>query len=498
MTEPRPLIVVSLPARTPEEAAPQIAAAAAAGADAAELRLDRWSSEDRARVGSVFPAALPLLATLRSTAEGGEGPDAPADRAEAFRAIARHPFRWIDLERARDDAVAGSLPPIARVGRVVSAHLARYDPDGWPKLWLELARHDGIGKLVLPASVPAVLDEIVPTIAGRRPGPVIVHTLGASGPLLRALARRLALPMVFAALPESAGAGTVEPSQLPVDRLRPFLDAEGEPPLFAVAGRPIGHSQSPAVHSDWMRRDGRDGLYLPLEFEDDDEFLRSIPLLAANGFRGLNVTQPFKSAAFEGATDARASAELCRAANCLVLREDEVVAENTDLAAIVRRLEELRRDGRWTGRSVTVLGTGGAARASLAAARELGVVAQVVGRRPSAAERIAEEFGARAVRAGDAAPTELLVNATSVGRDASGAPELPLAALLAPSATVLDWVYRPERADVADAARAAGASYEDGWRLFVYQAAASYALFWGQPPSDEAIAATISEGSCAA
>jgi len=51
---------------------------------------------------------------------------------------------------------------------------------------------------------------------------------------------------------------------------------------------------------------------------------------------------------------------------------------------------------------------------------------------------------------------------------------------------------------VAEAARAAGATYEDGWRLFVYQAAASYALFWGQPPSDASVARAIEEGGCAA
>ena len=497
MTGPRPLIVVSVPARTPEAAVEQIAAAAVGGADAAEIRLDRWTPNDRTRLGEIFPAALPLLATLRSRSEGGDGPDDPGERAAALREIVRHPFRWIDLERARDERIAGDLPPVEKVGRIVSVHLPEYDADRWPKVWLELARHEGIGKLVLPASVPAALDEIVPTISGRRPSPVIVHTRGPSGPLLRALSRRLALPMVFAALPVSAGAGSVEPSQVPVDRLRPYLDADGEPPLFAVAGRPIGHSRSPDVHSAWMRRDGREGLYVPLEFADDDEFLRSIPLLAAHGFRGLNVTQPFKSAAFECATDARASAEVCRAANCLVLGPDEVIAENTDLAAIVRRLEELTRDGRWDGRTMTVVGSGGAARATLAAARELGVRAQVVARNRPDAERIATEFGATAAPNTGATPADLLVNATSIGRGESGAPQLRLAPLLAPSATVLDWVYRPDRADVAEAARAAGAAYEDGWRLFVYQAAASYALFWGQPPSDDAVAEAITEGSCA-
>lgn len=491
----RPLIVVSLPARTLEATVQEIAAAAAAGADAAEVRFDRWTPTDRPRAAELFPSPLPLLATLRSRAEGGEGPDGSEARAELLEAFAQLPFRWLDLELRRDLSLAHRLPPIERLGRVISVHLAEYDAERWPSLWLELGRQEGIGKLVLPASVPAALDEIIPTIAGRRPGPVVVHTRGASGPLLRAWAGRLALPMVFAALPDRSGAGSVEPSQLPADRLRRFLDAAGDPPLFAVVGRPIAHSRSPVVHGDWMVEDRRDGLYVALELSDDDEFLRSIPLLAASGVRGLNVTAPFKAVAFEGATDARPSAELCRAANCLLLREDEVVAENTDLAAIVRRLEELRGEGRWSGRSITVIGTGGVARASVAAARELGVDASVVGRRPEAVERLATEFGARP---GSTSPADLVVHATPVGL-ASTDPLTPgLGGLVAHGGIVLDWVYRPAVPTVAEAARAAGAVYEDGWRLFVYQAAASYALFWGEPPSDEAVARAVAEGACAA
>ena len=498
MSARRPVIVVSVPGRTPDAAAAQIARSAAGGADAAEIRFDRWSPADRARAGELFPSALPLLATVRSRAEGGEGPDDPAERAPLLRSLATLPFRWVDLELARDEPVADQLPPAERVGRVVSVHLPAYDAERWPRLWLELGRPPGIGKLVLPASVPELLDEIVPSIAGRRPAPVIVHSTGASGPLLRALAGRLALPMVFAAPPSDGGDEAVEPSQIPVDRLRPFLDAPGEPPLFAVAGRPVHHSLSPAVHSAWMRDDGHDGLFVALEFADDDEFLRSIPLLAASGFRGLNVTQPFKSAAFEGATDARPSAERCHAANCLLLTDDEVVAENTDLAAMVRRLEELRSAGAWDGRALTVVGTGGAARATLAAAVELGASASLIGRRAPEAARLASAFGARVGDPGGSPPADLVVHATPVGRAGAGELAWPLSALVAPGGLLLDWVYRPAEPRLADAAARSGVRYEDGWRLFVYQAAASYALFWGRPPPEAAVARSIAGESCAA
>jgi shikimate dehydrogenase/3-dehydroquinate dehydratase type I len=498
MSEPVPAIVVSLPARSVSEAIVEIAEARAAGADAAELRLDRWSREERARLPEIFPAPLPLLATFRSSREGGEGPDDPDERARELGRFAEMPFRWIDLEFARDLGLEPRLPPEERIGRIVSLHLQGSEFGEWTHRLIELSDVHGLGKLVVPASVPVALREIVPHLLARRDEPVVVLTTGPSGPILRALSRRLGAPLVFAALPEGRGKEAVEPSQIPVDRLRGFLAADGEPPLFAVAGRPVAHSLSPAVHSSWMRADGRAGLYVPLEFADDDEFLEALPLLASNGFRGLNVTHPFKAAAFEGASEAGPGAKSCRAANCLTLRDGEVVAENTDLVAILRRLEELRASGDWDGRMLAVLGAGGAARATLAAARLLSADATIFARRPGAADALAKEFGATVGRPAEGTRASLVVHATAVGRRGAQPLDLALRSVLAASTHVLDWVYRPEDPVVRDAARSAGATYEDGWRLFVYQAAASYSVWWGEELSPERISATIAEGGCAA
>jgi shikimate dehydrogenase/3-dehydroquinate dehydratase type I len=498
MTARRPIVIVSLPGKSAAETVEQIAIAAGAGADAAEVRLDRWGPEAIASAKELFPAALPLLATLRSRAEGGEGPDDPAARRTELRRLAQLPFRWIDLEYERDRSVADELPPVGTLGRVVSCHLPAERAGEWSHQWLELARCDGIGKLVVPASVAMALDEIVPAVEGRQDGTVAVFTVGPSGALLRALSRRLGAPIVFSSLPDRAGATPVEPSQVPIDRLLPFLSAPGDPPLFAVVGHPISHSRSPAVHTAWMRADRRDGIYVPLEFTDDEEFVRALPLLAENGFRGVNVTQPFKFAAFEAATEAGPSAEVCRTANCLTLGNDRVLAENTDLAAVLRRLEELRASGRWNGKRVTVVGAGGAARATLAAARELGALATVVDRRPEQAIRVAREFGATPLSNASSPPEGLVVHATSAGRPGSGPLSVPLVPLLARDGYLLDWVYRPDEPRIAAEAKAAGAVYEDGWRLFVYQAAASYAIWWGEEPSEEAVQRTIEEGACTA
>ncbi len=496
MTPPRPLVIVTLPARTVEEALVQLHASKSAGADAAEIRADRWSDPERAAVGRLFPAPVPLVATYRSRAEGGEGHDAPDARQTVLLDLARHPFRWIDLELARDRAVLARLPPADRLGRIVSCHLSSPRGDDWKRRLTDLEEIDGIGKLVVGSGVGDALHEILPE-AMRVGEEVVVLTTGPSGPLLRAWARRLGYPLVFAAPPSGAGEAPVEPSQISVDLLRPFLEAEETPPIFAVCGNPVRHSRSPELHGRWMRADGELGLYLALEPASDREFLDALGPMADGGFRGLNVTQPFKAAAAQAATELGAGVRACGVANCLSFRDGGVAAENTDLLAMLRRLEELRARRRWEGALLAVVGAGGAARATLAAARTLGARATVYARRPAVAEELADSFGADV--GASAVPFPLVVHATNVGRDDGAALDVPLAGLLAPGGLLLDWVYRPRVPVLRNAAEAAGATYEDGWRLFVYQAAASYEIWWGHPPGAAALAESLQEGGgCAA
>ncbi len=497
MTARRPTIVVSLPARSATEARIQVAEAARAGADCAELRFDRWSREELARVESLFPSPLPLVATYRSREEGGEGESALGGRRAVLLDLARWPFRWIDLELARDLELLPELPPPERVGRIVSCHLARPQRGSWSTRLGELEGVDGVGKLVVASTVGEALRELLPEV-GRLDGETVLLTTGPSGPLFRAWARRLGFPLVYAALPSSAGVEAVEPSQIAVDRLLPYLDAEEPPPLFAVCGRPVAHSRSPALHAAWMRDDQRRGLYLALEFADDREFLDALEPLAEGGFRGLNVTHPFKTVAAEAATDAGPGVRACGAANCLTFDGGQVRGENTDLLAVLRRLQELRTSRRWDGRTLTIVGAGGAARATVAAARELGGRAMVVARRPERLQELARQFPDTVVPFDPGTAASLVVHATDVGRAVGTALEPPLEPCLGRDAYLLDWVYAAASPSVRLAAERAGATYEDGWRLLVYQAAASYEIWWGQPPPDASIERALAEGTCAA
>jgi shikimate dehydrogenase/3-dehydroquinate dehydratase type I len=490
-------IVVSLPARSFREARRQAEEARVAGADLAEVRLDRWPPSEREQLGSLFPCPLPLLATVRSRAEGGEGPDDPAERAALLTAAAAHPFDFVDVEPARDAKLVEQLRP-STLRLVHSSHYVTPVDVGEVKARLqEPVPPTDVRKVVVPATFARAVREFVPLLnGGPGPRPVLLVT-GPAGELWRAWAFGLGIPWVFASLPDSSSTEKVEPSQLPVDRLRGFL-AAGDAPIFAVVGHPVTHSRSPSLHHTWMHRAGCAGLYVRLDLASEEEFALALDTLPARGVRGLNVTIPWKRLAYECAGVRSGDAIASGAANCLAFRDGRVEAENTDVGAIRRRFAELVREGRWDGRSVTVLGGGGAARATLAAARDLECEVTVVARRASVAASLADEFGATAGDPGSPRPSSLVVHATNVGRARGDSLPLALASYMAPGGYVLDWVYSPEDPVLSQESRRVGATYEDGGRLLVYQAAASYAVWWGEPPGEAAVEEAVREGSCTA
>lgn len=499
MTPSPPAVVVSLPARTISEARAQAREAKNEGADVAEVRFDRFRPEELARAGELFPAPLPLIATVRSRAEGGEGPDDPEPRLRVLTNLSRHPFRWVDAELARDFPAAEALHRPGVQELIVSTHLVSgVDAHTWADLVRRQVPRGALRKVVALASVGQTLNELIPALPPPGESPVTVATVGPSGTLLRAWSRRLGLPFVFASLPARSGEGAaspVEPSQIPVDRLRRFLDAGSNPPLFAIVGHPVAHSRSPAIHGRWMKAEGRAGLFVVLDFQSEEELADAIPALVEGGFRGFSVTHPFKEVALELATEVGPGASACGVANVLTFQESSIAAENTDLAAILRRMEELHSSSGWDGASVGVIGAGGAARATLAAARTLGVDAMIWARRADRAEILSREFGARAVREPEASGPTLVVHATTVGRGVTSSEALPNLSWIRPGVHVIDWVYAPDDPIVRTTAEKAGATYEDGSRLLVYQAAASYGIWWGNEPASDEVARAIEESS---
>jgi shikimate dehydrogenase len=138
-----------------------------------------------------------------------------------------------------------------------------------------------------------------------------------------------------------------------------------------------------------------------------------------------------------------------------------------------------------------VLGTGGAARAAVAALAGAGHRVQVVGRREEAAADLAQHLG------GTPAPWEaigeldfdVLVNATPRGAD--GQDPVIEVDLDWRGKAVLDMLLHPRQTPLLRAVRAGGGHAVPGERMWVHQGAAQWQLLTGHEVTAEQLTALL-------
>lgn len=269
-------------------------------------------------------------------------------------------------------------------------------------------------------------------------------------------------------------------------------------PRYVVIGHPIAHSLSPRLHVQFGRQAGVALEYAALDVAPQ-AFAAAVRDFFAAGGCGANVTVPHKGAAFAFAGVHTATAGRLGVANLLTrLADGRIEADSNDGAGMLADLRG-RRGIDPLGRSVLLLGAGGAARAAAFALLEAGVGRLVISNRTPARARAltalllpapAQVVQVCAWPALAAAGTfDLIINATSAGVQHVG---LVLPPSLATARTVAyDLSYGPAAATFLDWARHAGcASAHDGLGMLVETAAASFARWHGvRPDADAALQA---------
>ncbi len=256
------------------------------------------------------------------------------------------------------------------------------------------------------------------------------------------------------------------------------------PRRAGVAGWPVAHSLSPALHGAWIEAAGLDAIYDAVSVAPEAA-ARELRGLGARGYAGVNVTAPHKATALAVADDVRPAARAIGAANLLLFEDAGIVADNTDAIGFLTGLEAARGTAAAED-LVLILGAGGAARAAAFALTQAGGRRVVIANRTqTAAEQLAKAFGAAAVawdrRTEVAADAALIVNATSLGM--SGQPPLPLDLSQArDTAIVYDLVYAPLETPLLAAARRRGLRAVDGLDMLIGQARPSFEAFFGRPP----------------
>jgi shikimate dehydrogenase len=266
---------------------------------------------------------------------------------------------------------------------------------------------------------------------------------------------------------------------------------------YCVIGNPIAHSKSPDIHAAFAAATGQDISYerclAPL-----DGFADTVRDLVAQGYRGANVTVPFKLEAAALATRLEERARLAGAVNTLRFEHGDIVGDNTDGPGLVADI--VRNAGvPLAGKRILLLGAGGAARGViLPFLREKPEAIVIANRTRATAEALVAHFAGHVADPGQIAacgfdgitgPFDVVVNATSASLS-SDLPPVPAAAFRA-GTLALDMMYGTGLSPFMTFAQAHGAAVRDGLGMLVEQAAEAFAAWRGVRPETAALLARM-------
>lgn len=249
---------------------------------------------------------------------------------------------------------------------------------------------------------------------------------------------------------------------------------------YAVLGNPISHSKSPQIHALFAKQTGQDISYEAIEAPLDG-FAATIERLRSEGYKGCNVTVPFKFNAFKCATELSARAKAAQAVNTLSFEGDKIIGDNTDGAGLVRDIEQ-NVGISLAEKNVLLMGAGGASYGVVLPLLTAGAKLTIANRTASKAVELAAQFSA--VTGGGyenlaGLQFDVIINATSAGLTDS---EVPLPeGIFAPGALAYDMMYGRETPFMAFARRE-GAQVADGLGMLVEQAAEAFFIWRGVRP----------------
>jgi len=167
------------------------------------------------------------------------------------------------------------------------------------------------------------------------------------------------------------------------------MDISGETKLLAVIGNPIAHSASPAMHNAAIQFLGLDMVYFPLFLDSEKQLKAVMATIRATNFVGVNVTIPYKEKVVPFLDDLTPQAMQLQAVNTIVKNKDgRLMGHNTDGDGF---LYALHHEGgvELIGKTVSIIGAGGAARAIALAVSATGIKAiNILNRHRERAENI--------------------------------------------------------------------------------------------------------------
>jgi shikimate dehydrogenase len=240
---------------------------------------------------------------------------------------------------------------------------------------------------------------------------------------------------------------------------------------YGLIGFPLTHSFSKKYFAEKFEKEGiADVSFHNFPLTSIDEFpqvLRSNPTL-----QGLNVTIPYKEQVLQYLDHLSEEVKETRAANCIKIGKDGLVAYNTDIIGFRDSFVKKLKPGI---KNALVLGSGGSSKAVQYVLDKLGidflVVSRTIGNKPGfigynqLSKEMLNDF-------------TVIINCTPLGMypDESTFPDIPYS-YLSPNHYLFDLVYNPAKTQFLKKGEEQGALTENGYEMLKLQAEASWKIW---------------------
>ncbi len=221
-------------------------------------------------------------------------------------------------------------------------------------------------------------------------------------------------------------------------------------------------------------------VYLPVATTDTHG---AVVAMRALNIRGMSVSVPHKQTIMPMLDEVDEIAREIGAVNTVINEDGRLVGRNYDWIGVVKALEEVTTI---KGKTVALLGAGGAARAIVYGLRKAGALVDVYNRDQSRGRQLVEALGGNfkgALTDARSLQCDVLINATSVG---SQTKEMPLPPECIPEqCIVMDIVPLPVQTEFIKAAKSKGCTTVAGVRMLVHQASRQFEDYTGSKASIE-------------
>jgi shikimate dehydrogenase len=273
--------------------------------------------------------------------------------------------------------------------------------------------------------------------------------------------------------------------------------------LCAIIGNPVGHSLSPAIHNAAFDALGLDFVYLGFRVEDLKSALAG--MRALENFRGMSVTIPHKIEAMDCVDEVAEVDRSIGSINTILNENGRLIGLGTDGPGALKAL--IDGGAELDGKSVLMLGAGGAARAiAFTLLRETkltrltildinesllqGLTADL---KKGNNERVESGLMSDETLVKGMGDADLIINCTPIGMHPNEGRSLVPVELFRPGQVVFDVVYTPLETKLLADARSKGLKVISGVEMFVNQAVLQFRHFTGAEPPVEVMRRVVLE-----